>query len=340
MARFRSLAPGQAKLMLEILEEQSSGATLRLREDALTELRSWGDVQVLDIDENNDVSGCSVAGTYNFYTSPPVLGVAKSASHRRRQFTVLHELGHHLQKCDAKLAVAVRRVGKDHDLFEDAACDSFAAKVLIPDSFEAELGERSPSASDVIRLFDSSSASRAACSVWCAERLGTNGVVVVLNRQGVVSFASAHGECVPPAKGSDQSGTPLISAALKSGNSARTANTFIRYRNGSESRQLYGDAEWSGDYLIAVAVMDRAGWLAFAPPRTEPGRFGGFKPRCSVCNGQLDSSQFCSTCRYSKCQNGHCRCPAIQERVCQRCFMSLHPNIFDTNDAVFCKECS
>ena len=340
MTRFRSLAPGQANSMLEILENQYPGATLRLREDALAELRSWTDVQVLDIDENNDVDGCSAAGTYNFHTSPPTLGVVKSQSYRRRQFTVLHELGHHLQKSDAKLAVAVRRVGKDHNLFEDAACDSFAAKVLIPDSIGVEFGGRSPSAADVILLFDSTSASRAACSVWCAERLGTNGVVIVLDRRGFVSFASPHGECVPPAKGSNQSSTPLISAALRSGSSARTENTFIMYQNGSEGRKLYGDAEWSGDYLIAVLVMDRAGWLAFAPPRMEPGRYGGFTSRCSVCNDRLDSSQICPICKYSKCQSGHCKCPAIQERVCQMCFMSLHPNLFDFASAVICKDCS
>src|ERR1019366_923254 len=51
---------------------------------------------------------CSVAGGYVHTTVPPTLSVTNSLSPGRRSFTVLHELGHHLQKNDVVLARAVR----------------------------------------------------------------------------------------------------------------------------------------------------------------------------------------------------------------------------------------
>lgn len=99
----------QARLMLERLEVAHPGAAQRLHTDALSELESWTEVQVRRAPDARTQARCSEAGGYVHSTVPPTLTVTESLSSRRRQFTALHELGHHLQKHDSRLAIAVRR---------------------------------------------------------------------------------------------------------------------------------------------------------------------------------------------------------------------------------------
>ena len=127
----------QAQLMLQRLDGAYPGAVDRLHGDALSELETWTDVQVRRVPDAEAQARCSVAGGYAHDTDPPTLLVTQSMSRRRQQFTALHELGHHLQKNDPHLAVAVRRQPAANDMFEDAACDMFASLVLIPDSLLA-----------------------------------------------------------------------------------------------------------------------------------------------------------------------------------------------------------
>ena len=95
----------------------------------------------------------------------------------------------------------------------------------------------------------------------------------VLDAAGTVSFAAGRGEVYPPARGSSQAGTPLVAAALRRGGDVRIDDTYVQYLTGTRSELLYGDAGWSGEYLIAVAVLDRPGWKPFAPPRTGTRQF-------------------------------------------------------------------
>ena len=156
-------AHAQVAAMLALLEQTRPGVVEQLRVDALTELGSWPDVRVDLVPEVSGAGGCSVTGSYHDEMHPPVLCVAQSASVRRRQFTVLHEFGHHLQNTDIGLA---EQLLQRNDRFEEDVCDLFAARVLLPDSLVAGcFDERTPTAGDVVRLYQASSASRAACVV-------------------------------------------------------------------------------------------------------------------------------------------------------------------------------
>ncbi|MFI6298341.1 ImmA/IrrE family metallo-endopeptidase [Nonomuraea sp. NPDC050790] len=284
---------------------------------------------------------CSVAGGYVHSTTPPTLTVTESLSLRRRQFTALHELGHHLQKTDSRLALAVRRQSAAPEAFEDAACDVFASLVLIPDdTLQPRLDGRSPSAGDVVSLFERTQASRAACSVRIAEQLGTDGIVAVLDSAGTVSFAATHGEVYPPARGWSQADTPLVRAALHRRTNVQVDDTYVQYRSGSTSVRLYGDAAWSGDYLITVAVLDRPGWKSFALPRTGSSGFVSRQQFCEVCEEQFFPAENCSKCRTSRCPAGHCACTYAADRQCERCFLTLNPNQFASPTARVCKECA
>ena len=330
----------QARLMLQRLNEQRPGAADQLHADALVELEDWTDVQVRRVPDTEAQGRCSVAGGYVHSTVPPTLTVTESLSPRRRQFTVLHELGHHLQKNDVRLALAVRRQPADNEAFEDAACDMFASFILFPDVVLAERPDgRSPSAADVVGRFERTQASRAACCVRMAEQLGTHGVVSVLDSTGTVSFAAGHGEVFPPARGSDQTGTPLVAAALRRGHSARVDDTYLQYRTGTKSDLLYGDAAWSGGYLITVTVLDRPGWKTFAPPRTGTRQYEPRAWACEVCEEEFTPDGTCDKCRTPRCPNGHCTCTLTAERQCRRCFQVLGPSRFPTRTSDECRDC-
>jgi hypothetical protein len=149
----------------------------------------------------------------------------------------LHELGHHLQKNNIPLARAVRSQPADTDAFEDAACDAFAARILITDdTLAAVLTDRSPTAATLVRLFEETQASRAACCARLVEYLGTSGVVAVFDNAGRVLFARGHGDVIGPARGSAQSDSPLIKAALASDTGAQRDRTYFTYRPGNRSR--------------------------------------------------------------------------------------------------------
>jgi hypothetical protein len=320
---------GQVQAMLRMLDRERPGVIERLYADALTELTGWPEIQVRLVDEQPGAGGCSVAGSYDDLMHPPALCVARSASHRRRQFTVLHELGHHLQTND--IGLATTSLDFDDDA-TDAACDSFAARVLLPDDLVTGcFADRTPSAGDIVRLYEASTASRAACVVRAAEHLLSSGMVVLYDAAGVVSFAAGRG-VYPPARGSDQSRTALVTAALQDpgradGLAVTVDATTIRYRT-HDSGPLYGQAAWCDGYLIAVLVEHHAPWTTFSPTR------GPAAPRvprsadCGVCDETFPILDACPTCGEPRCPSGHCQCTHDRERPCDRCFLTWAPGRF------------
>jgi Zn-dependent peptidase ImmA (M78 family) len=204
----------QAQAMLAVVDREHPGALERLRRDPVAELSGWADIEVSLVEETAGIDRCSVAGSYE--PAPPTLVVAESTSRRRRGFTALHELGHHLQQTNLELGDATYQYS-DPEQFQEEACDAFAAQVLLPDhDLARRIDPRGPVAQDVVDLFTTySSASREACCVWAARHLTGVGAVVLLDGAGTVLFAAPHG-FIPPARGSDQSSTPLIAAALHS----------------------------------------------------------------------------------------------------------------------------
>jgi Zn-dependent peptidase ImmA (M78 family) len=323
--------------MLAVLDRKHPGARERLHVDPLAELEAWPDVRVLLVPDTAAGQDCSVAGGYRYDTTPPTLLIAESASHRRRAFTALHELGHHLQKNDLRLATRSLDP-RDGEAVEEAACDAFAGQVLLPDDLvERHIGPRGPAASDVVALYTGSGASRAACCVRAAERLSGLGAVVLLEPDGRVSFAAAKG-FVPPARGSDQSGSPLIRAALARDGQA-TGDSVIHYRDGSTSDLLYGDCVWCDGYLVAVLVTDRAAWKPFAPPRPGTAQRRSRLWICETCQDEFTADgPPCPRCRQPRCPHGHCGCTTAAQRLCQGCYLGKHVSQF-AGSATHCRDC-
>lgn len=342
-ARFWEEAPHQAEAMLALVERTRPGALIALREDPLAALTEWSAVQVKHVPESTAGDRCSVAGGYQHWTTPPTLLVEMSSSRRRQGFTALHELGHHLQKTDDGLGQLLFQ-RNDSEAFEDAACDAFASRVLLPDSWVAErIGSRGPGADDVVRLFLDSRASREACCVRAAEHLRGAGAVVLLDRRGVVQFAAPRG-IVPPARGSDQSSSPLVEAALRSPGTTTRHDTHYTWRDGRRSDQFYGQAAWCDDHLIVVLASDNVPWLSFAPPRPDTST-SKWSPEdtCETCDEPLlVFEERCPQCQEPRCGDGHCGCTTkrlARDRMCGECFLLKPPSSFNGTSAI-CRDCA
>lgn len=342
--RFIEEAPGQAEAMLAVVERLHPGALLALREDPLAELHSWPEIQVSLVPDIGDGDRCSVTGSYRDHTQPPTLVVGMSRSRRRRGFTGLHELGHHLQQTDLLLGQHLFK-HRDSEAFEEAACDAFAARVLLPDDeMVGRISPRGPTALDVVEIFQRFQASREACCVRAAEYMRGAGVVVLLDVTGTVIFAAPRG-ILPPARGSDQSGTPLIEAALRSSATVERDQTFVLYRDGGASDMLYGQAAWCDeDYLIALLASDNAAWRPFAPPRPDTGR-SRFESwwTCETCEDEFRVTEApCERCGEPHCGNGHCGCTAARAknaRTCDTCFLTLALTQFEGTSST-CRNCA
>ncbi len=76
----------------------------------------------------------------------------------RRNFTLLHEIGHYLQETDFDLMVRVGSFEDDYvaKRFEEDACNRFASMALLPDKFISEWlpRGRSPRAADIYDIFE------------------------------------------------------------------------------------------------------------------------------------------------------------------------------------------
>jgi len=341
--RFVVEARGQAEAMIEALGKRHPGALTALLEGPLAELQTWSDVQVSLVPEGNG-GRCSVAGSYRHQTTPPTLLVGRSRSRRRRGFTGLHELGHHLQQTDPVLGQRLFAY-TNSEAYEEAACDAFAARVLLPDDrMHGRIGRRGPTAPDIVELFRYSQASREACCVRAAEYLVGGGVVVLLDADGLVIFAAPRG-IVPPARGSNQTTTPLISAALNSSATVERDDTFLAYRTGHTTDAMYGQAAWCDEnYLMAVLVPDNPAWRRFAPPRPGTGRsrYGSWWT-CETCERNFKvTGPPCEQCGEPQCEDGHCGCTVNRtknDRECDNCHLVLARSRFD-GASTTCRDCS
>jgi Zn-dependent peptidase ImmA (M78 family) len=342
--RFAVEAPAQADAMLVTVERLHQGALPALRQDPIAILQAWPEVRIVLVPEVGDGDRCSVAGSYRDDTDPPTLTVGMSRSRRRRGFTALHELGHHLQQTDPELGQRLF-TSQDSEGFEEESCDAFAARVLLPHEMIADhFDRRGPTADSVVELFRRSKASREACCVRAAEYLTGGGVVVLLDATGTVIFAAPHG-MIPPARGSDQSATPLINAALRTRSTVQRDATFVTFKNESTSDTLYGQAAWlDSDYLVAVLVSDNAAWRPFAPPRPYTGRTRlGEWWTCETCGDSFKVTNApCEHCGEPRCGDGHCGCTTARmrrDRMCDSCQMVLAPSRFE-GISTTCRDCS
>ncbi|MFE6868803.1 ImmA/IrrE family metallo-endopeptidase [Kitasatospora sp. NPDC057692] len=329
----------QAAAMVRELEALRPGASELLAQGALAELRTWAELTVVDVDEDREAQGCSVAGAYDS-GPPPRLSVAAAASLARRDFTALHELGHHLQTNSFALMEAFSGEPDGGVLLEDAACDAFAAEILLPASLvDRHLDVKGPDASAIAQLWQTSNASRMAVCVRAAQRLPAPGHILLLDRAGRLVFGASHS--LPPLpRGSRQVDIPVVDRAVAGSGRAR-GQTRVRYRDGILGRELHTDIAPMDGYLVAVLVADSAPWRAFTPPTLDTGP-QSLEYICANCDEEYRSFEpACPRCRVPSCPEcGRCACPSrVAERQCPSCF-TLHPSRMFSPGSDRCLNCA
>jgi Zn-dependent peptidase ImmA (M78 family) len=328
--------------VLTALDQALPGQRAQLARSPISVIQDWDQVDYRVVPEAQTDAGCAVAGAYYATHEPPIIAVADSTSPGRRAFTALHELGHHLQQSSITLADTVEAQGDAAAQFEDAACDAFAAAILLPD---AVVGEHLPTtgitARDVAALKRHSSASRAAVCVRSAQRLHAPGHVALLDDDGIVQFAAAHDLPRIP-RDSDQSEIPVVREALRSSTHVAQGQTRFLYRDRIAGAELYAQAADIEGYIVVVAVAHHPAWAqGWRPPlvqdKPEPGSW--ICPR-DACGEEFETfNRSCPKCGVPYCPRcGHCGCEArVQERMCPGCF-TVYSELFFDGDR--CKNCS
>ncbi|MFF5390456.1 ImmA/IrrE family metallo-endopeptidase [Streptomyces sp. NPDC013012] len=334
----RATARVQAQAMLTVLHRDSPDAFQRLGAGALHELRQWPDLEVRDIPDARSGNGCSVSGAY-FAGTPAVLAVAASASLARRDFTGLHELGHHLQQTTVELMGILLDQPDGGTALEESACDAFAAEIVLPQTLaDQHISAAGPTADAAVSLWRASNASRMATCVKASERLPAPGHVLLVGSDGVLAFAASQG--LPPLRrGSDQSHVPVLRAALY-GRGRSEGRGRLAYRDGILSEELYLQTAEIDGYLLAVAVTDLAPWKSFAPSARQPGP-EPTEYTCAHCGEDFTSyAPACARCESAPCPDcGRCGCDRrVSERQCSSCFV-VHPLAMFDGASGRCRDC-
>lgn len=333
----RDLVLSHTRAILDVLEEFRPGCRAALSADPLTTIATWPDVALQYVEGVGAGAPCEVAGAYLGSAVPPVLQIA-SATRARMAFTSLHELGHHLQQTDGNLVRHLLVQDGGGQVLEEAACDEFAAQILIPAATVDACLVDGVSASAVVALWETTTASRSAVCVAAARHLPAPGHVTLLDPRGIVVFDAAHGE-PRLRRGSDQSATPVVTSALRTGSARAQETGRFAYRDGIQGRELYMQAAEIGDYIVVVSVTDKAPWLKFSPTLVED------RPRarwhdCEHCEHAFEVWHgSCPRCGVPVCPEcGRCNC-IVAQRLCLGCFLKLPLAAFE-GESERCVSCT
>ncbi len=251
-----------------------------------------------------------------------VLLYAPTPGSRRENFTIGHEIGHHLTDAD-----------EDDDLWDwlgdhaergafiEHTCDAIASRLLLPrDRLSATLADRRPSGSALHELFTSSKASREVCAIAIAERIGCDGFVLLAKADtATVTFASRFGETRP---------TPWRNDPLPSAHPLRALGpTEIQVKESwwpnsrNERRRYYHHAiRDENNWIYAVfAVNDLWNASCLHLPEPEPAALRRFQVNCP-CGYRGTTTEFpCSACHKAPCPTCGCDCERKARLPTGRC---------------------
>jgi Zn-dependent peptidase ImmA (M78 family) len=183
--------------LAQVLEESLTPATRsRLSKNPKAAIEGLG-VRVKAFEDvgANDECGCD--GVY-FWEPRPTIAYLPTPGSRRENFTLLHELGHHLYRHNDDAISALADLDDDDcQVAQENLCDAFAGRALIPDGVvDGVLDGRRPEARDLVDLFEASIGSREVCAIRLAEHMPCFGYVAVLDSiNNTVRFASASPHC-------------------------------------------------------------------------------------------------------------------------------------------------
>lgn len=286
-------------------------------------------------------SACGVDGSYD--PGPPArIFIADDIMPTRRAFTVLHEYGHHLVEDDDQL----NELGlTDGDRRIEEVADAVAAALLLnADLVEHYLTSTPPTAAQVADLFDATEASRSACCVAAAQRLGRHGCVMLVTDDGVARF-TAHQIGTPwrVARSTAQGTASIVHHAGGSGATV-TRRSPVTFANGNDSSPLFAQAHRCPDgWIFAVFVDDTIDPWAPKEGLHLPAEVDfGTEYECPHCDMTFTTGaapcRKCGTPVHEQC--GRCACRVeVKSRRCEGpCGLMKPEHQFDVG-SVYCVDC-
>ena len=250
---------------------------------------------------------------------------------RRENFTIAHEIGHHLIADDDDCPSWVADQD-DPGHVQEEICDLIAALLLLPDELLANslAGER-PSAEAVARLYNASAASRTACAVAIANRLPCDGFVLLSEPGSGVVFAGARARDTRPYAWKDNPIPPAH--PLRRDEPPAKAKAWWPKPSG-ERRTFYMTTADVDGYLCAVFAENDL-WGVEKLHFNEPADLDRGNDQTITCpcgyNGRTRMHP-CPTCGIPECPKcRECECARRRRReatsMCTNCFNTVRAHL-------------
>lgn len=309
--------------LTEILRERYPEAAGIAHSDPVHAIQLMGDVTLQWL-AGSLVGACELGGVYDSDVEPPVIKVVMSRSQERNNFTVLHELGHHLLAHDEQWSYSVRRnVTQD---VEERVVSAFASRVLLPD--EIVVQHLQPvTALGIASLIDSTSASATACCVRALTVPGERLVILTMRGEDVI-FAGSNGRPFAPRRDVPQ---PLLEAVAVQAESSpdltaeMSGSEGILYASGSRDTDVNVQAVWYEQLVIAVVTST-------PPPRHVYHRQDAWLQACDECGAEFPPAESpcqCARCGVWKCPEcNYCLC-APAPVICDGCWTQLSRSLVE-----------
>lgn len=260
---------------------------------------------------------------------------------RRQNFTLAHELAHHLidqdEDCLSWLADE-----EEPGRAVEQLCDLIAGELLMArDLVDDLLAGSTLDAEAVASLFEGSTASRSACMVTMSRRLPCEGFIALIDPSThEVFFATRAHDARPYAWKGD---VAPAGHHLARDTPPVKARSWWPAKNG-DRRQYYLSTHASGNWLFAVfAVNDLWGVDKLHVPTTEF-EDQGYEGQITCPCGYTGPTRWwpCNTCGESQCPKcRECECDRRARREtlarCANCTVSVRAHLLDEND--LCPTC-
>lgn len=264
--------------------------------------------------DNFDESSCSIEGLYLEDTQR--IEISDSASQRRTKFTALHELGHHLVRSNlesAKVLASAHKIKPSYSQrIEERIVDAFAAEILVPRAdAESVLGGRTPTAPDVVALYEMTHGSREACCVRIAQYMRKDGYVILAQGRTVL-FCVATGDAYAVRRGTTQDVGHLLDRAFQNG-LARDDQVRMRHSTDLQSPEYGGEALVANGFTFAI--LTSATELPWGGHRAKgDAKPRGFKMDCMRCGFDEETWKRCPKCYGPSCPKCHwCHCDEVRQ---------------------------
>lgn len=297
-----------------------------LREDPIGVLDRYAGIKVIYSQEQAE-AGCGKGGGY-YRTEPPTIYLHPSSS-RRTAFTVLHELGHHLQQHHVEWGFSLMdiRDSRQKMKIEEMVCDHFAAEILLPPDQTDEADLATHPADTMAGMFAHSAASRSATLQAVMRRMPpyAKWILCIVNPDGVVTTSQSTYSGYSPPKDHVHPELAQLASEAQSGPIRRGMSEAYTFSTGATLTEMWAEAccDYEGRYtFIALRPAQR-----FGVGKVREERFVCQNPSCPA---ELDSTRNlhrCQRCSQPYCPDcGTCSCdPKSTGQQCPECFAELTP---------------